>query len=360
VTQGPADDGNASPADPPRLPESRRGRRSEEHQAREDALIDLFIQRLKEIRSRLDFSPGTRGWCYLAENEGMIGKTEFGRLEGLLGDWRKSGRLPLDFCGNDEKRAAVNLERIDANDPLKYARIYVEIAAQCWKDYEPVSLWEFQPVYIELAVEKSDLRTLFEKICAEYHVPIWNAGGWSDINSRADLMRRFQKHNDAGRRCVLLYCGDFDPAGLHISQKMRKNMKDLEAAIGWSPDEDRLIVDRFGLNKDFIVANDLLWIDGLETGGATYNLEDPCHPDHLRPYVQDYLAENGARKVEANALVVRFEQGRQLCREAIEKYIDPDGLGRYRARLKRERQKVRKALPIVMRRMLDSGTDQER
>jgi len=284
----------------------------------------------------------------------MIGKQDFDRLEGYVGDWRKDGRLPLDFCASDEKRAPANLEDIDGPNLVSYAESWVGSAAACWRRYEPVSLWDFQQHYVEMAVEKNDLRTLFESVCAEYHVPVWNAGGWSDINSRADLMERFQKHDEAGRHCVLLYCGDFDPSGLLISEVIRKNLTDLEKAVGWSPDGDRLTIDRFGLNHDFIKAHNISWIDGLQTGTKGMpNLEDPKHPDHFKPYVQSYLQRYGARKVESNALVARHEDGRQLAREAIERYIDQDGIQRYQARLKRERQKVREVLPGLMREMLD-------
>jgi hypothetical protein len=121
------------------------------------------------------------------------------------------------------------------------------------------------------------------------------------------------------------------------------------------PINDRLIIDRFGLNEDFIEANGLLWIDGLRTGGGKYNLEDQRHPDHYKPLVQDYLTRYGARKVEASALVAHFEASRQLCRDAIEKYVDPDAIRRHKTELQVERRKVRKALPAVMRAMLNGG-----
>jgi hypothetical protein len=334
------------------LPESRKGRRSAAQQVMEDRQFDAFITKLKEIGSRLDFTPGTRGWCYLAENEGMITKGDFDRLEGLITKWRKDGRLPLDFCACDEKRAAQNLEELTLRTPEEHARIYVEDTLECWQYYKPISFWSYQPCYIEMAVEKVDLRVLFEKICSEYHIPIWNAGGWSDVNSRADLMRRFQEHDQEGRHCVLLYCGDFDPAGLHISDAIRENIRQLENAVGWFPDDDRLIIDRFGLNYDFIMTNRLTWIDGLETGSGK-RLDDPNHDDHKKPYVQNYLKKYGPRKVEANALVVRHEAGRQLCRDAIEKYIDPDGIKRYNATLQRKRNQVKKVLPDVMKAMLN-------
>jgi len=337
------------------LPTRGRGRQTRDQQSLHDQQVNVFVQQLLKIRSRLDFEVGTRGWCYLLENEGVIGKDEFDRMETLIGDWRKSGKLPLDFCADDDKRAPVNLEELDALSPEGYARERSEGVAMCWRWYEPISFWDFQDNYIETATEKNDLRTLFQNVCAEYHIPIWNAGGWSDINSRAHLMERFQEHDEAGRHCVLLYCGDFDPAGLHISDAIRKNLFDLENAVGWCPDEDQLTIERFGLNYDFIVANNITWIDGLKTGGGKFNLEDPAHKDHFKPYVQSYLKLYGARKVEANALVARHVAGRQLCREAIEKYIDQDGIEEYELRLQEERQKVRKILPGVLSQILEGS-----
>jgi hypothetical protein len=340
------------------LPESRRGRRSEAQQVEEDRRFDAFRDKLLEIQSRLDFTPGTRGWCYLAENAGMVTKGDFDRLERLLSDWRREGLLPLCFCASDEKRAAENLESLDEVSPQEYAERQLRSAANCWFWYDPISFWSYQPYYIEVAVEKVDLRELFTKVCAEYHVPIWNAGGWSDLNSRAATLLRFREHVEEGRRCVLLYCGDLDPAGEHISDIIRKNLRDLSQAQEvqwWFPDEDgQLIIDRFGLNIDFIKAHNLTWIDGLETGSGG-DLASPKHPDHWKPYVQNYLKKYGPRKVEANALVVRHEAGRRLCRQAILKYIDQDGIRRYQKALQRKRNQVKKALPDVMRTMLDGG-----
>ena len=51
---------------------------------------------------------------------------------------------------------------------------------------------------------------------------------------------------------------------------------------------------------------------------------DPRHPDHQKAYVQDYIRLYKVRKCEANALVVRPEAGRDLCLQAIQKYVDED------------------------------------
>jgi hypothetical protein len=331
-----------------RFPETPRGPRTAATQAK----IDAFVEWLLNFRSRLDFTPGKRGWCYMLENQSIVSKGAFGRLEYFIDERRKDGSLPLDFCSEDDKRAVENSENLDTDTPKEYAESYATIAADSWETYTQIIFCAYQLYYIEMVVEKVDLKELFKKVCAEYHVPIWNAGGWSDINSRANLLKRFREHVRAGRRCVLLYCGDFDPAGFHISNLIYKNLKRLKGAVGWFPADGQLIIDRFGLNIDFIEAYGLTWIEGLETGSGK-NLADEDHKDHWKTYVQDYMKLCKERKVEANALVAHYEAGRQLCRNAIEKYIDPAGIKRYEKALKRERLKVKQELPAALKAALD-------
>ena len=104
---------------------------------------------------------------------------------------------------------------------------------------------------------------------------------------------------------------------------------------------------RFGLNADFIDAHDLTWIDNLETSSGQ-QLDDPDHKDHDKDYVQSYIDKFGSRKCEANALVVVPEIGRNLCRDAIRKFVPADAPARYRRRLNREQAKLQKAIQRLM------------
>ena len=87
------------------------------------------------------------------------------------------------------------------------------LGAHAGQRFEPGTFWNYQKCYVEMLVEKIDLKSLFTEVCAEYFVPVTNGVGWTDINSRVQMLRRFREHRRGGRRCVLLYCGDFDPAG---------------------------------------------------------------------------------------------------------------------------------------------------
>jgi len=261
----------------------------------------------------------SRGWCYTLEPYGLL-KSDFDAAQRLINDCRKSGLLLVDLCAEDGKRAFSCVEELDSAHAGSHAAMMMRSLRRWCDQYAPVSFWEGQPVYIEMLVEKVDLRNLFAPVCERYHIPIANTGGNADLNQRYEMMRRFAEHERAGRECVLLYCGDFDPAGLRISDGLRSNLADLAGAAGWEP--DNLIVDRFGLNHDFIVANRLTWIDNLQTGNDKLPpLDNPRHPDHGKPYVKEYLAAYGARKVEANALVVAPEAGRKLAEDAILRWL---------------------------------------
>ena len=187
------------------------------------------------------------------------------------------------------------------------------------------------------------LKSLFAPICSEFCIPIANARGWSDLNTRWAMLERIREHAEAGRDCIILYCGDHDPAGLNISDSLRKNLSELLTHSEWLDLIDRLTVDRFGLNADFIAANKLTWIDNLETGSGR-SLADPRHKDHRCAYVQNYLRDFGERKIEANALVVRPDAGRELCRQAILQYLPENAPDDYEAALEPKREEARKAI----------------
>ena len=334
------------------IPTRSRGRQSAEAQARYECELAEFCSLMLQINSTLDFRVSSRGWCYQLEEHGL-GKGDFDKAQSLINDCRKSGLLPLDICADDSSRAAehTDLASADLSDWTveEVVESELEDIANARKDaieragnwYTPWQFWYDQDVYIEMLVEKIDLKELFKGICRRYRIPLANSRGWPDINSRADMMRRFMHMEQEGKQCVLLYCGDHDPAGLVISDHLRSMFEDLSGAVGWKP--DKLIVDRFGLNADFIAEHRLSWIEGLETGSGR-NLEDPRHPDHLKAYVQNYLRDFGARKVEANALVTRSTAGRKLCLEAICKYLPADAPDRYEQRIAEARRHVKQII----------------
>ncbi|MBA7627685.1 hypothetical protein ES703_35152 [subsurface metagenome] len=301
---------------------------------REDSLL-AFARELRNIQRQIDFKVSARGWCYQLEQFGLITKGQFDRVENIINhDLRAKGYLPIDFVAAEESRKFSGVETPMTETPSEFMKRFLEETLECENYYTP-DWWDGEEFYIQMVVEKIDLKSLFEPMCRGYHIPIATSKGWSSMLQRAEYARRFKEAEDMGLKCVLLYCGDHDPDGLRISEALRANLDDL-AFIRWGDgergyDPADLKIDRFGLNYDFIVANNLSWINNLITGSKK-DLASPSHKNHYLPYVQEYLATVGERKCEANALVVAPAQGRQLCKEAIENYLGQDAVGRFKAR----------------------------
>jgi hypothetical protein len=332
-----------------KMPRRKQGAQGVAATAAYEAQLTEWCQDIVRLNGRMDIKIGVRDWCYVLENEGSITKGEFDAAEKLITACRKNGNLPLDICAIDNGRPTNHVEYVDNTSVEEEAVWICERVRHAHLGYTPVSFWEHQKFYVEMAVEKIGLHSLFNPICAEFCVAITNLSGWIDINTRAEMMEWFAEWEAKKKVPVLLYCGDHDPDGLRISDTLHKNFEDLSQAIGWRP--DKLVVDRFGLDHKFIRQYRLTWIDGLETG-AGLRLDDPRHRNHHLDYVQDYLKQFGARKVEANALIVRQAAGRQLCREAILRYVSVSAARKYRRWLRAEQEKVHTAV----RRLLNEGT----
>lgn len=291
-----------------------------------------FAEKLMELQRRVGFKVSARGWAYELEGFGIINKDQFDRVERAINICRKKGYLPVDFVAEEEARQFSGVEVPETKSPIAYMRQFLKHTLHCEDTYTP-DWWEGEDYYIQMVVEKIDLKTLFEPVCEEYHIAISTSKGWDSILQRAKYCKRFKQAEEDGLKCVLLYAGDFDPDGGRISDFLRSNLMELQN-IRWDISEQTgydptdLIIDRFGLNYDFIIENDLTWIENLITGSKK-DLADPSHKNHHMAYVQEYLKKYGVRKCEANALVVRPEQGRELCRQAIEKYVGEYALDRF-------------------------------
>jgi len=312
-------------------------------QKRIDALKE-FAKGIQGIQTQIGYKYSARGWCYLMEEYGIT-KTQFDYTEGLINDCRKLGILPVDFTAEEEARQFSGVEEPEERTPAERLVGVLNYALECGNQYTP-DWWEDEEYYIQMVVEKIDMKTLFEPVCKLYHIPIATAKGWSSITMRANYARRFMDAQERGLKSVLLYAGDHDPDGLRISEFLRSNLDDVKDIVwgdgteGYDPHD--LIIDRFGLNYDFITANNLTWIDNLETSGGVIAYKTPDgkirqgrtkngkpHKNFNMSYVQEYLRKYGVRKCEANAISKIPKAAQELCRQAIQKYLGKNAINRF-------------------------------
>ena len=323
-----------------KLPKRKSGRQSAAATEQYKADRLAFANNLKMIQAHIDFKMSARGWAYYLEGDNLINKSQFNTVEKLINGFRKDGTLPIDFTARDKARAIVGNPQLDYKDmarELDYQR--EQVVNFITNEYKPMLLCDVTKVYIEVIVEKVDLVGLFRPVCQEYQIPVTNLRGWSDINSRADIIGRCREKAMTGCDTFLLYCGDFDPAGIYISEQFKTNMTQLETAVGFST--DFINFERFGLNYDYISENSLVWTDNLMTGNGN-DLSSPKHKDHNKPYVQKYIRQYGTQKVEANALLKDVVKARELMLNKINSLIRKNSLDKYNKSLVEPRERLLK------------------
>ncbi len=308
-----------------------------------------FVKELKEISDKVGMKISSRGWCYQLEGYGSINKNHFDKVEKIINDCRKQGFLPIDFIANEEGRSFSGVEIPDDETPSEFLESWINALVEAENYYVP-DWWDGEEYYVQMLVEKIDLKTLFKPICKKYHIPIATSSGWSSMLQRAIYGKRFKEAEERGLKTILLYCGDHDPDGLRISDKIRKNLDDIKDIIwdygetGYNPSKLKIV--RFGLNYDFIEKHKLTWIDNLITGTKDkklkgIGLDNHKHPNHNMPYVQAYLKKIGVRKCEANAIITIPKIARKLAEDTIQKYLGLDAEKRFLKKKMKEVVKIR-------------------
>lgn len=337
-----------------KLPEQKRGRKSKQDKLIYESDLQNLAFKLRETQFKISGTlhikdsdkVSARGWCYLLEGFGTITKDQFNYCQKIINECRKKGYLPIDFTAQDESRSFFNVENLteDYQSPPDYIIEWLDFVKDIDEKKDDVAFWESQEYYLQIMVEKIDVRNIFHDVCKKYHIPISNAVGWSDMNSRNNLIQRFKEAEEIGLIPVLLYYGDFDPAGIKIAETFRKNLIDLEKATKYSP--KNLIIDHFGLTIDFIDNNDILWIDNLITGtgrnlGELYNqYKEGKENVKIYDYEIKYIDQNGIRKCEANAILPIKNKAIEDCEETIQKYLGDNPFETYDEKIKGNRDEV--------------------
>lgn len=142
-----------------------------------------------------------------------------GRMAGLI-DWEAI-----------EDRTRYIRQRTHWQDPQ-------EILSSAADSYH-VDLWENQPRYIEVWVEKDALIGIVEQAAIRYDVPCFSCRGYVSASEMWAAAMRLQQD----RPCIILHLGDHDPSGIDMTRDIRERLSLFGAIVS---------VERIALNMNQI------------------------------------------------------------------------------------------------------------
>jgi hypothetical protein len=97
-----------------------------------------------------------------------------------------------------------------------------------WSGYTR-AMWENQPEYIEVWVEKDALSRLVSGATDGYRIKTCVGRGYSSYTYVNDAVQRMNAQSD--KDCTIIYLGDMDPSGLDITRDLGRRLEEYGADV---------------------------------------------------------------------------------------------------------------------------------
>ena len=191
------------------------------------------------------------------------------------------------------------------------------------KKWFNIDMWENQPNYVEVWIEKDALLGVIERPCWELDVPYMSCRGYMSQSEEWAAANRFSEAADSGRNPVLIYLGDHDPSGIDMSRDHN----------------DRLTMFLEHLGVDVDVRRVALNLDQVQKYKPP---ENPTKPKDSRS--PDYVRKFGRKCWELDALKPSVLD--QLVRDRVDDLRDMDLWGEKEDEYKVQKDKLRDTIEL--------------
>jgi hypothetical protein len=217
------------------------------------------------------------------------------RLSRLMVRAREEGAVPVN-CLEDRSRRILGRGDTSYASAQDFLRRRLASLKESYKEFK-LPMWDVQPNYIVVSLEKDALSRLVSDIANQYAVRTFPTRGYPSF-TYVQRMAGYIRNRLKGKPTVVLYFGDFDPSGVDIE-------RDLSDRLGKYKAGD-FIVHRVALTKDQILK---------------YSLP-PMPVKRSDARADNFLASYGNESVELDALDPRTLK--LMVAQSIASYIDLD------------------------------------
>jgi hypothetical protein len=139
---------------------------------------------------------------FVAHLIASMSRHDMKRVYRLLKEAREQGDIPWEWIVDETRE----IERVSTwADPAAYART---VACSYRRDF-----WAQQPVRCEVWSEKGTVRGVLKPVLDEYAVGFNPVHGYTSATNAYNTAQ-----SDDGRDLIILYVGDRDPSGMHMSE----------------------------------------------------------------------------------------------------------------------------------------------
>ncbi len=217
------------------------------------------------------------------------------RLSRLMVRAREEGDVPVN-CLEDRSRRILGRGDAGYTSAQDFLKRRLASLRESYKEFR-MPMWDVQPNYIVVSLEKDALSRLVGDVANQYAVRTFPTRGYPSF-TYVQRMAGYIRNRLKGKPTVVLYFGDFDPSGIDIE-------RDLSARLGRYK-AGEFIVHRVALTKDQIVKYSLPPMPVKKSDARSHN----------------FVASHGDESVELDAIDPNTLK--LMVAQSIASYIDID------------------------------------
>jgi hypothetical protein len=168
------------------------------------------------------------------------------RLSRLMVKARESRDVPVN-CLEDRSRRILGRGDTGYFSAEEFLKKRIASLRESYKEFR-MPMWEDQPNYILVSLEKDALSRLVSDIANQYSVRTFPTRGYPSF-TYVQRMASYMRNRLGGKPTVVLYFGDFDPSGVDIERDLSERLGKYKAG--------NFTVRRIALTDEQIIKYDL-------------------------------------------------------------------------------------------------------
>lgn len=223
----------------------------------------------------------------------------YNKVQRTLLDMRERGVVPFNLIADNSR---------SFYSPVVYGSLGEMLEEQ--QQFYRRNLWQEQPDYVEIWLEKEALREPFRQITDYFQVPLYISKGLSSvsfIHSAAENIR------EIGKPASIYFFSDYDPSGLILVEAIKRRMKEFKVKAHF---------ERVCLNSDQIEEYSVATRPTKKSNHSRGFVGECAELDALHPVIlQNIIRDTLAQHVDEAALT-RLQDIERAERATLEKIVN--------------------------------------
>jgi len=278
------------------------------------ALINKMNSIIAEYE-KAGYSLTLRQVYYQLVARGIIPNNE--RSYKMVGDYMSHGRLAglIDWHAIEDRTRYVR--------KLSHWDNPAEIINSAVNSYR-IDLWDTQPQYIEVWIEKDALIGIVEQVAQRFDVPCFSCRGYTSQSEMWAAAQRLSSASFGGERpCTVIHLGDHDPSGIDMTRDIQERL------TLFASDDLELTINRIALNMD--------QIELYKPPPNPAKITDTRFTKYMEMYGETSWELDAIEPTQLDALIGK----------TITRYIDKKEMDKQRKRMEEEKDVLREAKDFV-------------